>query len=40
MGGASILLAAAVLVFVVPELKILQSLESKIPQQVDDQLKA
>jgi MFS family permease len=40
MGGSSILLAAVVLVFVVPELKILQSLDSKIPQLADDQLKA
>lgn len=35
MGGCSILLAAVVLLFVVPELKILQALESQIPQMSD-----
>ncbi|MDR3561856.1 MAG: MFS transporter [Negativicutes bacterium] len=39
MGGCSILVAAVVLLFVVPELKILQELESKIPQLADNQAK-
>ncbi|MDR3592494.1 MAG: MFS transporter [Negativicutes bacterium] len=39
MGGCSILLAAVVLLVVVPELKILQELESKIPQLAQEQTK-